>query len=175
MKKILVVLGSAREGRAADKVAKFIAGELSALGAEPTMADLATLSLPFFNNPMAPASEGFSSSEASVIAWGKMVKESDAVILLTPEYNHGTSAILKNAIDWLYSEWIEKPVLVIGYGWGGATFAITNILDSMTHLKAALQEDTASLFFMKSIGLDGEPIGDEAKTMVEPALKALVG
>ena len=174
MKKILVVIGSAREGRAADKVAKFITDELTTLGAEPTIADLSALKLPFFNNPMAPASEEFSTTEESVLAWGKMVKESDGVVLLTPEYNHGTSALLKNGIDWLFSEWVAKPVTVVGYGWSGATFAIPSVVESMKHLKAAVQEDTASLFFMKSIGLNGEPMGDEAKNMVEPVLKALV-
>jgi NAD(P)H-dependent FMN reductase len=149
MKKILVVIGSAREGRAADKVAKLVADELTALGAEPTMADLQKIGMPFFNNATAPASETYVPTEPSVIAWSNMVKESDAVVLLTPEYNHGTSAILKNAIDSLGS--------------------------SMTHLKAVMQEDTASLFFMKSIGLDGEAMGDEAKTMIQPLMKTLVG
>ena len=175
MKKILVVIGSAREGRAADKVAKFVVDELIALGAEPTTADLNKLNMPFFNNATAPASDDFSTSEESVLAWSKMVKESDAVVVLTPEYNKGTSAILKNAIDWLFGEWVEKPVLVVGYGWSGGTFAIANVVESLNHLKAAVQGDTASLFFMKSIGVDGEPIGEEAKTMLDPALKALVG
>jgi NAD(P)H-dependent FMN reductase len=174
MKKVLVVIGSAREGRAATKVADFVAAELTALGAEPTMADLAQLNMPFFNNAKAPASEDFSTAEPSVLAWSKMVKESDAVVILTPEYNHGTSAILKNAIDWLFGEWVEKPVQVIGYGWSGGTFAIANVTESLTHLKAAVQRDSASLFFMKSIGLDGEPMGDEAKLMLEPVLKELL-
>jgi NAD(P)H-dependent FMN reductase len=175
MKKILVVIGSAREGRAADKVAKLVADELTALGAEPTMADLQKIGMPFFNNATAPASETYVPTEPSVIAWSNMVKESDAVVLLTPEYNHGTSAILKNAIDSLGSEWIGKPAAVIGYGWSGANFAIANVTESMTHLKAVMQEDTASLFFMKSIGLDGEAMGDEAKTMIQPLMKTLVG
>jgi NAD(P)H-dependent FMN reductase len=175
MKKILVVMGSARVGRAADKIGKFVVAELTSLGAEPILADLQEINMPFFNNSSAPMADTFSTSEESVLAWGAMVKESDAVVLLTPEYNRGTSAILKNAIDWLGSEWVEKPVAVIGYGWGGASFAIPNVVQSMNHLKAAVQEDTAGLFFMKSIGLDGEPIGDEAKIMVEPVLKTLIG
>jgi NAD(P)H-dependent FMN reductase len=175
MKKILVVIGSARPGRAADKVAQFVADEVTALGAEPVIADLQKINLPFFNNPLPPASEGYTTNEPSVLAWSEMVKSSDGVILLTPEYNHGTSGILKNAVDWLFSEWVEKPVAIIGYGWSGATFAIPSLSESMRHLKAAVQEDSSSLFFMKSIGTDGEPIGDEAKIAVEPAIKALIG
>ena len=175
MKKILVVIGSAREGHAADKVAKFVVDELTALGAEPTLADLHKINLPFFNNSTAPAAETYSTSEPAVLEWSRIVKESDAVVLLTPEYNHGTSGLLKNAIDSLALEWREKPVAIIGYGWSGGNFAIANVTESMNFLKAAVQEETASLFFMKSIGLDGEPIGDEAKVMLEPTLKALVG
>jgi NAD(P)H-dependent FMN reductase len=175
MKKILVVIGSAREGRAGEKVAKFVADELTALGAEPMMADLGAIGLPFFNNALPPANENYSTSEPSALAWSKMVKESDGVVILTPEYNHGTTGVLKNAIDWLFTEWVEKPIAIIGYGWGGATFAINNVVDAMTHLKAALQNDSTSLFFMKNINVDGSPIGDEAKMMVEPSLKQLLG
>jgi NAD(P)H-dependent FMN reductase len=174
MKKILVVLGSAREGRAADKIGAFVANELTSLGAEPILADLQKINMPFFNNPSAPMTDTFSTTEESVLAWGAMVKESDGVVFLTPEYNRNTSAILKNAIDWLGPEWADKPVTVIGYGWGGASFAIPLVVQSMNHLKAAVQEESAGLYFMKSIGVDGEPIGDEAKIMVEPVLKALL-
>ena len=104
-----------------------------------------------------------------------MVVESDGVVLLTPEYNHGTSGILKNAIDWLAAEWVEKPVAVIGYGWSGAVHGIANAVESTKHLKAAVVPETASLFFMKTIGVDGAPTGEEAKAAVEPVLKALVG
>ena len=103
------------------------------------------------------------------------MKESDGVVLITPEYNRGTTALMKNAIDWLGVEWLQKPVAIIGYGWGGGSLAIANIIQSMAQLKAATLADTASLFFTKSIGLDGEPIGDEAKKAVEPVLTALVG
>jgi NAD(P)H-dependent FMN reductase len=174
MKKILVVLGSAREGRAADKVANFVTEEIQALGGEVTIADLQKINMPFFNNPSAPMAETYSTTEASVLAWSAMVKESDAVLLLTPEYNKGTSAILKNAIDWLAPEWTEKPVAVIGYGWGGATFAIPSVVQSLGHVKANVQEETGSLFFMKSIGVDGQPIEGEAKVAIDSVLKTLV-
>ncbi|MDB5237297.1 MAG: hypothetical protein JWL88_399 [Parcubacteria group bacterium] len=168
-------MGSAREGRIADKIAKLVSDEIRALGAEPVLADLQQINMPFFNNPMVPISEGYSTSEPSVLAWSTLVKESDSVVLITPEYNRGTTALLKNAIDWLGVEWHEKPVAIIGYGWSGGSLAIGNVIQSMNQLKAALFEDTASLFFMKSIGVDGEPIGDEAKLMVQPLLKAFVG
>ena len=175
MKKILVVIGSAREGRAADKVAKLVTDELTALGAEPVIADLHQINMPFFNNPVSPADENYTITEPSALAWQKMVVESDGVVLLTPEYNHGTSGILKNAIDWLAAEWVEKPVAVIGYGWSGAVHGIANAVESTKHLKAAVVPETASLFFMKTIGVDGAPTGEEAKAAVEPVLKALVG
>lgn len=174
MKKVLIVIGSAREGRAADKVANFVKEELAALGADVSFADLGKLNMPFFNNAITPSSETYTISDESVLLWSKMVKESDSVVLLTPEYNHGTSGILKNAVDWLYTEWLQKPVTIIGYGWSGAHFAIADLVETMNHLKAAVQENTGSLFFMKSIAVDGEPIVEEAKAMLDPLIKTIV-
>ena len=174
MKKILVVIGSAREGRSADKVASFVVDELKSLGAEPVVADLAKLNLPFFNNAKTPSSPEYLITDKGVLEWSTLVKESDGVVLLTPEYNHGTSGILKNAVDSLFTEWKEKPVAIIGYGWSGASFAIPSLVETMRHLKAAVQESVGSLFFTKSIAIDGGSIGDETKNIVEPVLKRLV-
>lgn len=171
MSQILLVLGSAREGRAADGVGQVIKGALEELGAEVSVADLKQINLPFFDEAKTPSDDSFEFNNQAAKDWSAMVQTANGVIFLTPEYNHGTSGILKNAIDWLYKEWADKPVTVVGYGWSGAPFARTHLSDTLNHLKTKLQEDTASLCFMKEINVDGCDIDGQAKEAVLPRLK----
>jgi len=70
------------------------------------------------------------------------IKEADGLIFITPEYNHGYSPVLKNAIDSLYKEWQEQPVLLVGYGGSGARDSIRQlreILDFIGMKSLALQ------------------------------------
>ena len=53
-----------------------------------------------------------------------MIKAADALVIVTPEYNHGYPPVLKNAIDFLYHEWQGMVVGLVGYGGGGATHSI---------------------------------------------------
>jgi NAD(P)H-dependent FMN reductase len=49
-------------------------------------------------------------------AWSATVDRADAVVFVMPEYNHGFSGALKNAIDFLWNEWRHKPVATVSYG-----------------------------------------------------------
>jgi NAD(P)H-dependent FMN reductase len=173
MKKVLVVIGSARQGRSADGVAKLVSSELTAMNVEPVMADLKEINLPFFDDSNTPSSENYIPSSQNAQKWTQMVADADGIIFLTPEYNHGTSAIIKNAIDWVYAPFENKPVSLIGYGWGGAPFAIASLTETLNHVKTNLQPTTASLFFMKNIGVDGAAMEDSATT-IKPTLAELV-
>lgn len=174
MKKVLVVMGSARVGRSVEKIASLVRDELVGLGVEPVVVDLKALNLPFFDDAATPSSENFVPSNDAAKEWTASVDSADGVILLTPEYNHGTSAILKNAIDWVYTPWQGKPVSIIGYGWGGASFAVANLKESMSHLKSTVLPTTGSLYFMKNVGVDGSPADDETAKAVSATLAELV-
>jgi len=174
MKKVLVVLGSARPGRAADNVAKIVSEELTKLNIEPVIADLKEIDLPFFNDALTPSDDNFEIHNESAKKWSQMVKDSNGVVFLTPEYNHGTSAILKNAIDWLYAEWENKPTALVGYGWSGAPFSIAGLSETLRHIKSNFQPSTAGLSFTKSIELDGSGKNTEAHEIVRPTLEELV-
>jgi NAD(P)H-dependent FMN reductase len=130
--KLTVVLASTRNGRRGKKVAKWflpIVKEDSRF--EVTLADLKEYALPFYEDQVEPSDrEDRKYPDPKVQAWSDVISGSDAVVFVMPEYNRTISAPLKNAIDHLYWEWLDKPVGLIGYGSRGAQEAI----DSMSNL-----------------------------------------
>src|SRR5260370_12526626 len=62
-------------------------------------------------------------SKTHTNTWSEKIASLDAYIFVTPEYNHGTSAALKNAIDFLYREWNNKAAGFVGYGGAGGVRA----------------------------------------------------
>src|SRR3989344_5448802 len=59
--------------------------------------------------------------------FSKKIEEGDAFVMVTPEYNHGTSGVLKNALDWVYPEWNNKPVAFVSYGGVGGARAVEQL------------------------------------------------
>jgi NAD(P)H-dependent FMN reductase len=76
-------------------------------------------------------------SKAHTIAWSAKIDSLDAYIFVTPEYNHGTSAALKNAIDFLFQEWNNKAAGFVGYGGSGGVRAVENLRLVMGEIKVA--------------------------------------
>lgn len=114
--KLGVILGSIREIRRGGRVAKWLMPQLEQFkDFEIELLDLNDYPLPFYNESSSPAGlDGKYNNEAAQ-RWSAKVAEKDAFIIITPEYNHGTSAVLKNALDWLYPEWVRKPVAFVSY------------------------------------------------------------
>jgi len=111
---ILVILGSTRRGRHGDRVAGWLMSRLqSRSDASFELADLRDVALPFFDEPAAPSYGGVASAARD---WATRVDNADGFVFVTPEYNHGYTAVLKNAIDHLYHEWAHKPPTVVTYG-----------------------------------------------------------
>lgn len=161
MSKILVVIGSARKGRVADKVLGYVQEEIAKReGVEVTVADLAELNLPFFNNENSPISPDYTITDPQVAAWSKMVQNSDSVLFITPEYNHTLSAIQKNALDSLGADWVNKPVTAVAYGWSGGSLAVLTLREVLENLKADTKHDIAQLGFMKDLNPDGTILDD---------------
>jgi len=163
MTKILLVIGSARPGRVADKVLAYIQKDISSRpDITATVADLKDIDLPFFNDEHIPSDPNYVQSNEKVKVWGNLVAAADAVLFITPEYNHTLSAIQKNAIDWLYAEWQDKPVTAVAYGWSGGSRSIATLRESLPVVKADVKVNMAELAFMKTINLDGTPIDEPA-------------
>lgn len=111
-----VIVGSTRPGRFSEKPAKWIFQKAKELkDAEVELLDLREYPLPFYNEPLSPSSlEKYSSDVAD--KWARKVSEADGYIIVTPEYNHGYSAVLKNALDFAYYPWNGKAVGFVSYG-----------------------------------------------------------
>jgi NAD(P)H-dependent FMN reductase len=127
--KILVVLGSTRDGRYGDKPAHWITqrlGEHAEL--EPELVDLRDYPLPFFDQKVPPARRnlGDYGHDAANALSGKLAA-ADGFVLITAEYNHGPTAVLKNALDWAFKEWNRKPVTFVGYGSVGGARAVEQL------------------------------------------------
>ena len=100
---IKVIAGSTREGRFSDKAAAWIAGELSKQERISVEAlDLRDYNMPFFNESVSPSFKQEPYTNEAVARFTKKIAEGDAFVIVTPEYNHGTSGVLKNALDWVY-------------------------------------------------------------------------
>lgn len=117
---VQVILGSTRPERFSEKVGKWVFEQISNNSEiEAELVDLRDYPLPFFDEPVSPAmfkmmKKDYSNEVAK--KWAQKVAEADAYIIVTPEYNHGYSAVLKNALDYAYSQWNNKPITFVAYG-----------------------------------------------------------
>jgi NAD(P)H-dependent FMN reductase len=118
MLKMLVILGSIREGRNGQKVADWLMGEVKDKFPEIEFEfiDVKELNFPLFDEPVGPSQANKQYNKEEIKKWSAQIDGADAFIIITPEYNHGYSSALKNAIDYLYPEWHNKPVAFVGYG-----------------------------------------------------------
>ena len=133
----MVILGSTRKGRICPKVAAWVA-EIGrgATGASFEIVDLRDWPLPMDDEPAIPAMGVYDNDHT--LAWSRRVSEGDAFVFVTPQYNWGYPAPLKNALDFLYAEWRDKPAGLVTYGTrGGARAAeqMTMVLRGL-HMRA---------------------------------------
>lgn len=115
--KIKIIVGSTRQNRFSEKPARWIFEETKKLeGMEAELLDLRDYPMPFFDDPMSPSMAKGKYSNEIVKKWAEKINDGDAFIIVTPEYNHGYSAVLKNALDVISPEWNRKPVGFVSYG-----------------------------------------------------------
>jgi len=116
---ISVIVGSIRQGRFSEKPAQWIFQHLKKRDVDARLLDLRDFPMPFFDQAVSPATPGRAPYENEVVRkWTAAIGASDGFVVVTPEYNYGPPAVLKNAIDWVYPEWNRKAVAFVS--WGGA-------------------------------------------------------
>ncbi len=97
--------------------------------------DLRDWPLPFFNEAGSPGMLKGNYTNDLAKRWSAKIAEADAFIVVTPEYNHGYPAVLKNAFDWLYPEWNHKPIGFAGYGNANGARAIEQLRQVVIELQ----------------------------------------
>jgi NAD(P)H-dependent FMN reductase len=132
---LIIVIGSTRPGRAGLPIAQWFTERATAhQGFDVTVVDLAELALPLLDEPNHPRLNQYTKHHTK--AWSAIVEAADAIVFVTPEYNYGYPAVLKNAIDYLHHEWKYKPVGFVSYGGVAAgTRAVQQLKQVVTTLK----------------------------------------
>lgn len=136
MIKIAVIVGSTRPGRKAEDVARWVL-EIAKLrnDADYELVDIEDFGLPLLDEPVPPSMGKYSKEHTR--KWAARIAEFDGYVFVTPEYNHGISGALKNAIDYLYAEWNNKAAGFVGYGSAGGVRAVESLRLVMGELQVA--------------------------------------
>lgn len=135
---VSVIAGSTREGRFSDKSAHWIASEAAKRsGVSVEVLDLRDYEMPFFDDPVSPSYKNEPYAHEAVARFTEKIAASDVFIMVTPEYNHGTSGVLKNALDWVYREWNNKSVGFVSYGSVGGARAVEQLRLNCIELQMA--------------------------------------
>jgi NAD(P)H-dependent FMN reductase len=115
---IQIIVGSTRDERRGEPIARWLA-DLAAVRGDLTveLVDLGRLRLPFLTHATPPINAH--ARDGAALDWSRQVAAADGYIVVTPEYNHGYPAPLKNALDHLFSEWNRKPMAFVSYGASG--------------------------------------------------------
>ena len=145
--KIAIILGSTRPGRNGKPVADWVLEQASArTGAKYELLDLADYPLPHLDEAVPPSLGQYAGDHTK--AWAATIDAYDGFIFVTPEYNHSTSGVLKNAIDYLYAEWNNKAAAFVSYGSLGGARAIEHLRAISSELQIAhvRQQLSFSLF-----------------------------
>ncbi len=135
--KVFMILGSTRQGRTSDKIAHVLNKMLeNRTDISTQIIDLRDYQLPFLYDSITPASRKVI-TDPFIQRWSDKIMEADAFIIITPVYNAGYPAVLKNALDLLYKEWGGKPVGFVGYSGGpsGGAEVISQFDPVMRELK----------------------------------------
>ncbi len=138
MLNIKIIIGSTRQKRFSDKPAAWIF-ELAKSKPDVSveLLDLRDYPLPFFDEPISPAYRTEPYTNPVVVKWVSKIQEADAFIIVTPEYNHGYTGVLKNAMDYPYPQWNNKPVAFVAHGGVGGGRVVEQLREVAVELQMA--------------------------------------
>ncbi|MBO9603722.1 MAG: NAD(P)H-dependent oxidoreductase [Novosphingobium sp.] len=160
---ILVILGSVREGRVAAPVGNWVMEQgagLTDIALE--LVDPKDWALPPYPFPKPPAAGGY--TDPLQLAWAEKIAGADGYILIAPEYNHGIPAVLKNALDFVYAEWVRKPLGFVGYGGAGGARSIEGLTQVARSLQMVALEAGVHIMGVNGKIADGRFTGEPHDT-----------
>lgn len=172
MPTLTIIIASTRPGRAGLPIGTWFAERARAHGGfDVEVVDLDELALPFLDEPHHPRLRRYVHQHTK--DWSATVERSDAFAFVTPEYNHGYPATLKNALDFLHEEWQHKPVGFVSYGGVAAgTRAVQQLKPVVTQLGMTPVPEAVSIPFHTQVVDDGlvqanEVMEQSADTMLD--------
>lgn len=115
--KIGIIIGTNRPNRIGRQIAEWVQNAMHHKDLELDLIDLAEINLPFLDEPEIPARHHYKSEHTK--RWSRLISSYDGFVIVFPQYNWGYPAVLKNALDYLYDEWKNKPVSLMCYGGHG--------------------------------------------------------
>src|ERR1700742_1610468 len=176
MPTLTVIVGSTRPGRAGGPIAEWFVERARAHGGfDVEVADLAEIGLPLLDEPNHPRLEQYTKQHTK--DWSAIVDRADAVVFVTPEYNYAYPAALKNAIDFLHSEWRDKPGRFVSSRGGAAgTRAVQQLKQVVTTLRMTPVFDSVNIPFHAQLIKDGkflsnDIINQSADTMLDELVR----
>ncbi|MET0182815.1 MAG: NAD(P)H-dependent oxidoreductase [Caulobacterales bacterium] len=151
--KIGIVIGTTREGRFGEKAARWMleVGEQRSGDADFEIVDLRDYPMPFFEERLSPAHAPPKNEAAQ--RWAKKVAELDGYVFVTGEYNHSIPGVLKNALDYAYSEFNRKAAGFVGYGGVGGARAIEHLRSIAVELQIAPMRNGVYIAGADAMGL----------------------
>jgi NAD(P)H-dependent FMN reductase len=155
MPNLTIIIGSTRPGRAGAPIGQWFAARAKDHGGfDVNVVDLADLALPLLDEPGHPRLRQYTQQHTK--DWSAIVDAADAFVFVTPEYNYGYPASVKNAIDYLHQEWQHKPVGFVSYGGVAAgTRAVQQLKQVVTALRMLPVTDSVNIPFYTQF-LDGD-------------------
>jgi NAD(P)H-dependent FMN reductase len=159
--KLAIVIGSIRPNRFAAHAAEWIEHVTTESGMfDVEVVDLKSYPMPFFAEEMSPAYAPSKDDFAG--RWQKKMAEFDAYIFTAAEYNRGPTAVLKNALDYAYKEWTNKPVAFVGYGGVGGARAIEQLRLNAIELQMAPIRTAVHILFPAYLAVvkEGKNLGE---------------
>lgn len=170
---IKVIISSTRENRFGTTVGTWFY-DIAALRDEldVELIDLRDYPMPFFDGAMSPAG-GHIAEEAK--PWAEKINEADGFVIVAAEYNHGPTAVLKNALDHLYHQWNRKTVAFVSYGAAaGGARAVQQLRQTTIELQMApLREAVVIPMAFAAFGEDGQPVNDALNDRANAVLDQL--
>jgi NAD(P)H-dependent FMN reductase len=176
MSRIAIVNGSTRVGRFSEKPVTWLVSRLAQRPQiEVEVIDLRDYPLPFFDIT-SPARTQRNYPSAEIARFGEAIDRADGFIVLSPEYNHGYSGVVKNAMDHTFVEWRRKPVTFVGWGNVGGARAVEQLRTvSIEFEMAPLRHAVHILPDLMKVGREAaEPFDPELFASLDPQLTRVV-
>lgn len=157
-----IIIASTRPGRKGPALGYWINEVAKKHGAfDVKLIDLKVVNLPFLDEPHHPRLQKYEHEHTK--AWSKEIDEADAFIIVTPEYNYGFPATIKNALDFVFVEWGYKPVGFVSYGGVAAGTRAVQMLKQVVTAQNMMPVNTSVNipFFTKYINDEELFVADE--------------